>query len=360
MLYPYGNNLKLYIEGGSHDEKIEMFLDGFPAGFQIDADELLSFMQRRAPGRNEFSTSRKEGDVPEFLTGVENSVTQGGRIHAVIRNSNQHSSDYSQVKDIPRPSHADFAAISKYGADVDLRGGGHYSGRLTAMLCVAGGLCIQYLKKKGIEICAHVYSIADVKDAPFDAVNPDFSALSGKEYPVTDDEACERMKAKIAKAKSEGDSVGGIIECAVTGLEAGMGEHMFAGVEARIASALFAVPAVKGVEFGAGFASAGLRGSENNDPFVTDGKKVSTLTNNCGGILGGMTNSMPVVVRAAFKPTPSIAKEQQSVSLSKMENVTFSIKGRHDPCIVFRAVPVVEAVVALAVCDILSDGGDLR
>ena len=355
-----GRLLRLTTFGESHGVAIGGVLDGFPAGFQINTDELLSFMQRRAPGRNEFSTSRKEGDVPEFLTGVENGVTQGGRIHAVIRNSNQHSSDYSQVKDIPRPSHADFAAISKYGADVDLRGGGHYSGRLTAMLCVAGGLCIQYLKKKCIEIYAHVYSIADVKDTPFDAVNPDFAALSGKEYPVIDDESCERMKAEIAKAKSEGDSVGGVVECAVTGLEAGLGEHMFAGVEARVASALFAVPAVKGVEFGAGFASAGLRGSENNDPFVTDGVKVSTLTNNCGGILGGMTNSMPIVVRAAFKPTPSIAKEQQSVSLSEMKNVTFSIKGRHDPCIVFRAVPVVEAAVALAVCDILADGGILR
>ncbi len=360
MLTPYGNNLKMHIEGGSHDEKIELILDGFPSGMQVDTDALQAFMQRRAPGQNAFSTARKEADKPVFLSGLTDGITDGTRMHAVIYNSNQHSSDYSFIKETPRPSHADFAAIMKYGQYVDLRGGGHFSGRLTAMLCIAGALCKQYLAEKGIEVFAHIYAIGGIQDAAFDLCNVgknEQTILAQTDFPVLDAEQGKKMQEKILAAKDDCDSVGGIVECAVTGLPIGLGEHLFAGVEGRIASAVFSVPAVKGVEFGNGFGCATLFGSQNNDPFATDGEKIYTKTNNCGGILGGMTNGMPLVFRAAFKPTPSIAKEQDTVSLTKMENVKLRIKGRHDPCIVQRAVPVIEAAAAVAVCDLLLDRG---
>ncbi|MBR2414376.1 MAG: chorismate synthase [Clostridia bacterium] len=358
MLTPYGKNLKIYIEGGSHDEKIELIMDNFPAGMQVDKTALQAFMQRRAPGRDAFSTTRKEADKPVFLSGITNGRTDGNRIHAVIYNSNQYSSDYSFVKDTPRPSHADFCAIQKYGQDVDLRGGGHFSGRLTAMLCVAGALCKQYLREKGIEVFAHIHSIHGIADTPFDLCKvgkTEQDILQNADFPVLDKEQGKKMQNEILDAKQDSDSVGGVIECAVTGLPVGLGEHLFAGAEGRIAAAVFSVPAVKGVEFGNGFGCASLFGSQNNDPFCTDGKKIFTTTNHCGGILGGMTNGMPLVFRAAVKPTPSIAKEQATVSLTEMENTTLKIKGRHDPCIVQRAVPVLEAAAAIAVCDMLLD-----
>lgn len=358
MYTPYGNNLKIYIEGGSHDEKTELFIDGFPAGMQVDEEALQTFMNRRAPGRDAFSTARKEADRPVFLTGLSDGTTDGSRIHCVIYNSNQHSSDYSFVKETPRPSHADYAAIMKYGKDVDLRGGGHFSGRLTALLCVAGALCKQYLSARGIEVFAHIYSIGGIADTPFDPCRvgkAEQQALAEKSFCVLDDGQGEKMQSLILAAKKDLDSVGGCVECAVTGLPVGLGEHLFAGAEGRIAACVFSVPAVKGVEFGNGFACASLFGSQNNDPFYTDGKNIYTATNNCGGILGGMTNGMPLVFRAAVKPTPSIAREQDTVSLSEMKNTKLSIKGRHDPCIVQRAVPVMEAAAAIAVCDMLLD-----
>lgn len=358
MHTPYGNNLKMYIEGGSHDEKIELMLDGFPAGMQVDEEALLAFMARRAPGRDAFSTTRKEADKPVFLSGLTDGKTNGERIHAVIYNSNQHSSDYSFVKDTPRPSHADYCALQKYGKDVDLRGGGHFSGRLTSLLCIAGALCKQYLKEKGIEIFAHIHSVGGICDTPFDLCNvgkDEQNILADRTFAVLDEEQGQKMQEIILQAKENGDSVGGVVECAVTGLPVGLGEHLFAGAEGRIAACVFSIPAVKGVEFGNGFGCASLFGSENNDPFYTDGEKIYTKTNNCGGILGGMTNAMPLVFRAAFKPTPSIAKEQQTVSLVNMENTTLKIKGRHDPCIVQRAVPVVEAAAAVALCDMILD-----
>ena len=358
MLTPYGKNLKIYIEGGSHDEKIELIMDNFPAGLQVDEEALQAFMNRRAPGRDKFSTTRKEADRPVFLSGLTNGKTDGKRMHAVIYNSNQHSSDYSFVKETPRPSHADFCAIQKYGKEVDLRGGGHFSGRLTAMLCVAGALCKQYLQERGIEIFAHIHSLHGIEDTPFDLCavgKAEQDTLANADFPVLNAEQGQKMQTEILAAKQDCDSVGGVIECAVTGLPVGLGEHLFAGVESRIAAAAFSVPAVKGVEFGNGFGCAKLFGSQNNDPFATDGEKIYTTTNNSGGILGGMTNGMPLVFRAAFKPTPSIAKEQQTVSLTDMKNTTLAIKGRHDPCIVQRAVPVLEAAAAIAVCDMLLD-----
>ncbi len=363
MLSPYGNNIKLFIEGGSHDEKIEMFLDNFPKGMKIDEVELLKFMKRRAPGNDNWSTPRKEKDLPVFLSGVNDGITTGERIHAVIYNQNQHSSDYSTITDIPRPSHADFAAIMKYGDTVDLRGGGHYSGRLTSLMCIAGALCKQYLKEKGIEIFTHINSVGSVYDTPFnktDIKKEEAYELDSKSFPVLSDTAKAQMQALIEEVRTQGNSVGGTVECAVTGLPIGLGEHLFAGAEGRIASIVFSIPAVKGIEFGAGFSSSRMTGKENNDAFYFDNNTVKTKTNNCGGILGGMTNGMPLTFTAAFKPTPSIAIEQDSVSLKEKKNVKLSIKGRHDPCIVPRAVPVIQAAAAIALTDMLLDKKEIE
>ncbi len=357
MSTSYGNNLNLYVDGGSHDPSISMKLEGFPADIEIDMEELKAFLSRRAPGKGPHATARKEADFPVFSTGIVNGKTTGGPIHAVIYNKDMRPSDYN-YNDVPRPGHADYTAVMKYGKDVNISGGGHFSGRLTAPYCIAGGLCKQYLKTLGIDVFAHIYSVADVCDTPFDGVNvssAEKKALAGKEIAVLDDAKGEKMLEATAAAKAEGDSVGGVIECAVIGIDAGHGEHMFAGVEGRISSALYAIPAVKGVEFGAGFGAARMKGSENNDPFIIKNGEVSTETNNCGGILGGMTNGMPIICRAAIKPTPSIAKEQNSVSLSAMEERKLTVGGRHDPCIVFRAVAAVEAAVAVAITDILLD-----
>ncbi len=359
----YGKNLKISIYGGSHDPEIGVYAEGLPAGIPVELSRLRQFMERRAPGRNRFSTQRKEGDRPVFLRGLEmrsdtEGVTNGDTLHAVIYNSNMRSGDYGSLADVPRPSHADFAARMKYGDGVDLRGGGHFSGRLTAPLCIVGGICLEYLKTLGIRIGAHISAIGNVKDTPFDPVSLDpalFEEIAAKEFPAIDPCAEEAMRALIDAARLDGDSVGGVVECGAVGIPMGLGEHMFDGMEGRIAAMVFSVPAVKGIEFGLGFGSALLRGSENNDPFNTDGKTVRTVTNNCGGILGGMTNGMPLVFRAAMKPTPSIGKEQDSVNLSTMENVKLTIGGRHDPCVVPRAVPVTEAALAVVLCDAILD-----
>lgn len=360
MSTTYGKNIALTVYGGSHDAEIGVRVTGMPEGFCFDPDRLYAFMKRRAPGQNAFSTQRREPDLPIFLNGVDGRDTlNGDELHAVIRNTNQHSSDYSNLSFVPRPSHADFAAKMKYGDTVDLRGGGHFSGRLTAPLCIVGGILLQYLETRGIRIAAHIYSIGGVYDTPFglaDVGNKEFSMLKqNTEFPVLDEKAGEAMKQVIEEARADGDSVGGIIECAALGLPAGLGEHMFDGIENRISSAIFGIPAVKGIEFGNGFECSKLRGSQNNDTFATDGKRIFTRTNNCGGILGGMTDGMPVVFRAAMKPTPSIYKEQDSVDMMSMTPAKLTIKGRHDPCVAVRAVPVFEAVTAIALYDIITD-----
>ena len=352
----YGLNLKLDIFGGSHDEKIGMRLSGIPAGEEIDMDALRAFMARRAPGQDAYSTKRRESDEPVFLSGLDGCRTNGDVIEAVIYNTNQHSGDYSSLIDTPRPSHADFAARMKYGDKVDLRGGGHFSGRLTAPMCIAGGICLQILGRRGIKICAHIYSIGGIADLPFDPVSvseKDFSLIHSRRFAVIDEDAGEEMKKRIEDARLDGDSVGGIVECAAIGLPVGLGEHMFASVEGAISGIVFGIPAVKGIEFGAGFSSASILGSQNNDPFFTDGERRFTKSNTSCGILGGMTSGMTIIFRAEIKPTPSIAKEQDSVSISRMENVKISVGGRHDPCIVPRAVPVFEAACALAITDLM-------
>ena len=352
MSSTYGENLKLSIFGQSHGPAIGMTLDGIPAGLPVDLNILQSFLNRRAPGQNDWSTPRREEDRPEFLAGLLDGYTCGAPIAAVIHNKNTRSGDYANLKDFPRPGHADFTAQIKYGGFQDAAGGGHFSGRLTAPLCIAGGLCKQWLEEMGIRIGAHISNIAGQADDTFHQINPDISSV-GTDFPVINSAAGEKMRQAIADARSCGDSVGGIIECAVTGLPVGLGEPMFGGVESRIAQIVYGIPAVKGVEFGAGFGVAGLRGSENNDNYAVRNGEVVTLTNNAGGIFGGITNGMPMIFRVAIKPTPSISVKQQSISLSKSEEAELAVKGRHDPCIVPRAVPVVEAAVAIAIFDMI-------
>ncbi len=351
MSSTYGEILKLSVFGQSHGPAIGMTLDGVPAGLHIDYVELHTFLSRRAPGMNAYSTTRKEVDDPEFLSGIIDGYTCGAPIAAIIRNFNIKSDDYSNLKDCPRPGHCDFPAHIKYKGYQDVAGGGHFSGRLTAPLCIAGGLCKQWLETKGIQIGAHISQIAGICDDNLDWVNPDLNSIS-KDFPVVNSSARIKMQEIIAQAKKEQDSVGGTIECFVTGLPTGLGGPMFGGIEGKLAQALYGIPAVKGVEFGTGFNSAMLRGSENNDPYTVRDGRIQTTTNNAGGILGGISTGMPIVFRAAIKPTPSIAKEQQSVSISQMEEQLLTVQGRHDPCIVPRAVPVVEAVAAIALFDL--------
>ena len=363
MSTSYGKNINITVYGGSHDAEIGVIAKGLPAGLAFSEKELSALMQRRAPGRNAYSTPRKEADEPIFLSGVtfedDACVLNGEEIHAVIRNTNQRSSDYTATAFVPRPSHADFAARMKYGEAVDLRGGGHFSGRLTAPLCIIGGICLQELAARGIHIAAHIDSIGGISDDRFDAVSvseEEFALLKEREdFPVLNAQSGDEMRTLIEEVRAEGDSVGGVIECAAIGLPAGLGEHMFDGVENRLSQILFGIPAVKGVEFGNGFACATLRGSQNNDAFAIDGGRIVTKTNRAGGILGGMTSGMPLVFRVAIKPTPSIAMEQESVDMISMQPTRLAIKGRHDPCIVPRAIPVVEAVTAIALLDLLLD-----
>ena len=356
MSSTYGEHLKLSIVGQSHGAGIGMVLDGIPAGLPVDMETLGAFLARRAPGQNAYSTPRKEADAPEFLSGLVENTTCGAPIAAVIRNTNTRSGDYANLKDCPRPGHADYTAQIKYGGHQDAAGGGHFSGRLTASICIAGGLCKQWLEGKGIRIGAHIAMIGGIWDTPFDPVSPETGRVQSP-FPTLDGEKGLQMQACIAQAKEAQDSVGGIVECAVTGLPAGMGEPMFGGMEGKLAQILYGIPAVKGVEFGAGFGVAALRGSQSNDSFRVQNGKIVTQTNNCGGILGGITDGMPLLFRAAFKPTPTISRPQESVRLSTLEECTLEVKGRHDPCIVPRAVPVVEAAAAVALMDVLLDAG---
>ena len=352
MSSTYGENLKLSIFGQSHGPAIGMTLDGIPAGLPVDVEKLQQFLNRRAPGQNDWSTPRKEEDRPEFLAGLLDGYTCGAPIAAVIHNKNTRSGDYANLKDCPRPGHADYTAQVKYGGFQDAAGGGHFSGRLTAPLCIAGGLCKQWLEEMGIRIGAHILAIGECGDRYFEPTDPEIESVPA-DFPVLDSDSGKAMQELIAQARAAGDSVGGIIECAVTGLPAGIGEPMFGGVESRIAQIVYGIPAVKGVEFGVGFECACLPGSQSNDNFEIIDGKIVTQTNHAGGILGSITNGMPLIFSVAMKATPSIAAPQQSISLSRMETATLEIKGRHDPCIVPRAVPVIEAATAIAIYDMI-------
>jgi len=350
MSSTYGEMIRLSIFGQSHGAAIGMTLDGVPAGLPVDFDKLQEFLNRRAPGQNDWSTPRREEDRPEFLSGILNGFTTGAPIAAIIRNTNTRSGDYSNLKNCPRPGHADYTAQVKYRGFQDAAGGGHFSGRLTAPLCIAGGLCKQWLENEGVRIGAHIASILDVSDDPFDLLSPDLDAI-GRDFPVLDPESGQIMRECIAFHRSLGDSVGGLIECAAVGLPVGLGEPMFGGMESRIAQIVYGIPAVKCVEFGDGRAVSYGIGSYNNDHFTIENGIVKTLTNHCGGILGGITTGMPLIFTAAIKPTPSISNQQQTVNLETGEITTLQIKGRHDPCIVPRAVPVIEAAAAIAIFD---------
>ena len=348
MSSSYGENLHLTIFGQSHSPAIGVTMEGIPAGENVDPEALQRCLGRRAPGQNAWSTPRKEGDVPEFLCGLKDGRTCGAPITAIIRNTNTRSGDYAALARTPRPGHADYTAQVKYFGAQDYAGGGHFSGRLTAPLCIAGGICLQLLEREGIQIISRIAAIAGVEDA-----GELTCSTAHKPFPAVSDAQGQKMQQAIAAARAEGDSVGGIVECAMLGLPAGLGDPMFGGMENRISAIVFGIPAVKGVEFGAGFAAAGLRGSVNNDPFTVENGKVVTAANRCGGILGGITDGMPLTFRAAFKPTPSIAREQRSVDLTTMTPAALTVAGRHDPCIVPRAVPCVEAAAAIAVYDAL-------
>ena len=358
MSSEFGKILKVSVFGQSHGTAIGVNIDGLPAGEEIDLEELQRFLDRRRPGKSPLSTARKEGDVPEILSGLLDGKTCGAPLCAVIRNSDQHSGDYAELADKPRPGHADYTAWVKWKGFADMRGGGHFSGRLTAPLCIAGGIAKQILARRGVYVGAHLHNVGGVSDLffPVEPTAELFEEVARKPFPVLDDYSGGLMQDIILQAKNDLDSVGGIIECAAIGLPAGLGDPMFDGVENRLAVALFGIPAVKGVEFGAGFSAAAHRGSENNDSFAAENGKISAGSNHAGGILGGITTGMPVTLRVAIKPTPSIGQSQKTVSLSAKENTDLQIHGRHDPCIAHRAVPVVEAVTAAVLLDLLLEG----
>ncbi len=354
----YNSRLTLSIFGQSHGPAVGMTLDGLPPGEAVDLSRLQGFLDRRAPGGRPWATPRQESDAAEILSGMAGGRTCGAPLTAIIRNENANRGDY--LAPAFRPGHADFTAHMKFHGAQDISGGGHFSGRLTAPLCIAGGICLQLLERRGIRVAAHIARAAGIADRLFDpaAVDTDeFDRLYALDFPVLDEEAGADMKAAIAGARAAGDSVGGVVECAVVGLPPGFGDPIFGGMENRLAQLIFGIPAVKGLEFGAGFAAADMRGSAHNDPFAVRDGKVRTTANNHGGILGGITSGMPLVLRAAFKPTPSIAMAQESVNPATGEGEILEIKGRHDPCIVPRAVPCVEAAAAVAVLDALLEQG---
>lgn len=324
----FGENICVTVFGQSHSPAVGVTVEGIPAGERVDLERLRAFLARRAPGQSVLASPRREADEPEFLSGLVDGVTCGAPLTAILRNADAREQDYEALKNVPRPGHADYTAWVKYGAARDYAGGGQFSGRLTAPLCIAGGICLQLLEKEGVSVSARAVEIGGETERA-------------------------AMEVAIRDAKAEGDSVGGVVACEALGVPAGLGDAMFGGLESRIAQIVFGIPAVKGIEFGEGFAAARLRGSENNDAFAVENGRIVTRTNHSGGILGGISTGMPIVFRVAFKPTPSIAKAQESVDLGTMQPVTLCVAGRHDPCVVTRAVPVVEAAASIALYDAL-------
>lgn len=356
MSSEFGEKIKVSIFGESHGEAIGCVIDGLPAGVELDLDKIYIDMARRAPGKDSTSTPRLEKDIPHILSGVIDNVTTGAPLAVAIENTNTKSGDYSNLLTVPRPSHSDYPAYIKYNGHNDIRGGGHFSGRLTAPLVFAGAVAKQILSQKGITVGAHISKIGNACDDMFDKVNVSkelLEKLTSKPFSTISDTAEADMRRVIEEARLAQDSIGGMIECAVTGLPVGVGANMFSTVEGRLSSILFGVPAVKGVQFGAGFDFADMRGSHANDAYCIKDGRVCVKTNNNGGVLGGMTTGAPLVLSVVIKATPSISQPQQSVNLQTMEEETLVIKGRHDPCIVPRAVPVIEAAVAIGILDLM-------
>ena len=349
-----GERIRLSLFGQSHGEKVGCVLDGLPAGEPVDEAVLAAFMARRAPG-GAYATPRREADAARIVSGLWQGRTCGAPLCVLIDNTNVRSADYDRLRDLPRPGHADYPAEVRYGGYQDVRGGGHFSARVTAALCAAGGIVLQLLGRRGVRVGAHLYRVGDIPDRPYDPllVSDADLAPSRTGFPVLSEDAGERMKALIDRVRSEGDSIGAIVECAVLGLKPGLGEPMFDGIENAVAKAVFGIPAVKGLEFGEGFRAAALRGSENNDAYAWSEGGPRVLTNHAGGALGGLTDGAPLIFRAAFKPTPSIARPQRTVSLSGHGDAVLEITGRHDPCVGVRAVPVVEAAAAVALMDFI-------
>ncbi|CUO13070.1 chorismate synthase [Clostridium disporicum] len=353
----WGSKIKISIFGESHGNAIGINIDGLPSGLELNLEDIAYEMRRRAPGKSPLSTARSEEDIPEILSGYFNGKTTGTPLCAIIRNTNTRSKDYSLLKDVMRPGHADYSGNIRYNGFNDYRGGGHFSGRITAPLVFAGAICKQILKEKGIVVAAHVKSIKDIKDKSFLDSDIDLNfveALKTFELPLIDKSIKENMRKEILEAKEDMDSVGGTIECGVFGINPGVGDPFFDSVESTLAHLLFSVPAVKGVEFGRGFELTNMRGSEANDEIYYDNGEIKTRTNNNGGILGGITNGMPIIFTTAIKPTSSIGKEQKTVNINTKENTILKVEGRHDPCIVQRAIPVIEAVTAIGILELLS------
>ena len=352
----WGSKIRISIFGESHGSAIGINIDGLPSGLELNLEDIAYEMRRRAPGKSSLSTARSEDDIPEILSGYFNGKTTGTPLCAIIRNTNTRSKDYSLLKDVMRPGHADYSGNIRYNGFNDYRGGGHFSVRITAPLVFAGAICKQILKEKGITVAAHVKSIKNIKDKSFLDSDVDLAYLESLktfELPLLDKSIEEAMRKEILEAKEEMDSVGGTIECGVFGINAGVGNPFFDSIESTLAHLLFSVPSVKGVEFGRGFDLTQMRGSEANDELYYDNGEVKTKTNNNGGVLGGISNGMPIVFTTAIKPTSSIGKEQNTVNINTKEDTILKVEGRHDPCIVQRAIPVIEAVTAIAIVELL-------
>ena len=357
MLSSFGRKLKVSVSGGSHEPFISVAIDGLPKGQKVDMEKIQAFLSRRAPGNSLFSTSRREDDKVVIKSGLHKGFTFGPPLVAVIENTDIKPSDYNEFYDIPRPSHADYTARIKYKGALNMSGGGPFSGRMTAPLCVAGSIALQLLGNYDITVGAHILSVKDIKDEAFCAAGvskEELLSLSGKSFPVISENAGLAMQEAILAAREAGDTLGGIAECCAINVPKGLGGPMYDGVESVLSPIFFGIPAVKGVEFGAGFGSASLKGSENNDGFYFDEKgEVKTKTNNHGGILGGITSGMPLIARVAFKPIPSISLKQESVNLKTGENAELTITGRHDACALPRAIPAVESAMALSLLDLI-------
>lgn len=363
MTSTFGKNIVTTIFGESHGHGIGVVIDGLPAGQRIDLEELSAFLMRRAPGQSAYTTERKEQDEPVFLSGILDGVLTGSPLSAVIYNKDQRSKDYSNLRDMPRPSHADWNAHVKYKGHMDMRGGGPFSGRITAPLSIAGGIAKQILKSRGIYVGAHLAEVAGIPDTCWDKVHlteEDLSIPGQKDFPTLSEDAAAEIKSAIQRARDEQNSVGGIIECAAIGLPQGLGSPNYGGVESRLSHVLFSVPAVRGVSFGTGFPATRMTGRDHNDEYqIVDGQ-VRTVTNHAGGVVGGITNGMPLIFQVAIKPTSSIGLPQQSFSIAEMVEKTLEVVGRHDPCIAVRAVPVIEAACALVLLDLMEDENGFR
>ncbi len=355
-----GNKFKISLFGESHGKCVGVVIDGMPPGFEIDMEKLKIFLDRRRPGSSKLATARSEKDKPIFMSGLKENISTGFPLCVIVENEDKKSSDYDNLKELPRPSHCDYTALLKYGGFADLNGSGHMSGRLTAPICIAGGIAKQMLESMGIFVGAHLYAVGDIKDISYDFVDLDVEALKktdNSNFPVIDKTQSEKMKKVIENVKKEKDSIGSIVEIGVIGIPKAVGKPIFNTVEGRLSQMAFSIPGVKGVEFGLGFDCAKLKGSEHNDDYIVVDGKIQTSTNYSSGIVSGMTNGMPIVYRCAFKPTPSIGKIQTSVNLETMKEEELLIEGRHDPCIGVRAVSVMEAATSLILIDMIMEEG---